>query len=167
VVNDFDIADLRRRGFVGFVPVERLTDQPPAESGVYAVVREATAAPRFLDRSDASWFKGKDPTVSIARLEAEWVADVPTVYLGKADSLSERIGLLVEFSNAGRYRSVFHWGGRLCWQLDGCQELLVAWKVEPDFAGVEADLLDEFIAAHGRLPFANLKRERRKTTQSC
>jgi hypothetical protein len=161
-MSDFDIADLRKRGFVGFVSVAQLASEPPPESGVYAVVREATNAPRFLDRSPASWFKGQDPTVSIERLDAEWVADAQTLYLGKASSLSERIGLLVEFSNAGRDRSVFHKGGRLLWQLEDGQELLVAWRVEPDFEGVEADLQGEFIDTYGRLPFANLRRERRK-----
>lgn len=163
-MDDFDIADLRRRGFAGFVPVKHLTDQPPRDSGVYAVVREATEAPTFLDRSPASWFKGKDPTVAIARLEAEWVPDAQTLYLGSSASLSKRIALMVAFSNGGRDLSVFKWGGRLLWQLEDAQELLVAWKVEPDFAGVEADLLEEFINVHGRLPFANLRRERRKTT---
>jgi hypothetical protein len=161
-VSDFDIADLRGRGFVGFVPVARLTAEPPWESGVYAVVREATDAPRFLDRSPAAWFKHRDPTVSIERLEAEWVAGAQTLYLGKASSLSERIGLLVEFSNAGRDRSVFHQGGRLLWQLADGQELLVVWKVEPEYEDVEADLIDEFVDAHGRLPFANLRRGSRK-----
>jgi hypothetical protein len=161
-VSDFDIADLRKRGFVGFVPIERFDGQPPFVSGVYAVVREATHVPRFLERSPASWYKRKDPTVPVERLKAEWVADVQTLYLGKAASLSERIGLLVDFSRAGPDRSVFHQGGKLLWQLDCFDELLVAWKVEPDFEGVEADLQGEFIDAYGRLPFANLRRERRK-----
>jgi hypothetical protein len=87
----FDVPDLRRRGFVGFVPVEQLDDEPlqvPGSSGVYAVVREASDAPRFLKRSDAGWWKGKDPTVPVERLAAEWVAGVQTVCLGDATSLA-------------------------------------------------------------------------------
>jgi hypothetical protein len=63
----FSIVDLRRRGFVGFVPVAQLDDDPqpvPGDSGVYAVAREATDAPQFLAQSDAGWWKGKDPNVS-------------------------------------------------------------------------------------------------------
>jgi hypothetical protein len=57
-----------------------------------------------------------------------------------------------------RGRSVRHYGGRLLWQLEDCQALLVAWKVEPYSTAPEYDLLEEFIVAHGKLPFANLKR---------
>jgi hypothetical protein len=159
----FDIADLRQRGFIGFVPVAQLDDKPlqvPPESGVYAVVREATDAPRFLERSGAGRWKGKDPTVSVERLAAEWLDGVQTLYLGDAASLRERVGLLVEFSRA-RGRSVFHYGGRLLWQVETCQALLVAWKVEPYSTALEYDLLEEFIEAHGKLPFANLQRGKR------
>jgi hypothetical protein len=60
-----------------------------------------------------------------------------------------------------RGESVRHYGGRLLWQLENCQELLVAWKVEPYSGALEYDLLEEFIEAYGRLPFANLKRGNR------
>jgi hypothetical protein len=165
-VSDFDIADLRRRGFVGFVPVAALTReslQVPVEPGVYVVVRPTTDPPLFLASSGASWFKGKDPNVSIGQLASEWVDGAQTLYIGRtAAQLRVRVGLLTEFSRAGRFRSVFHFGGRLLWQLDGSQELLVAWKVEPDCEDLEADLIDEFVDAYGRLPFANLKRGSRK-----
>jgi hypothetical protein len=159
----FSIADLRRRGFVGFLPVAELDDDPeqvPGASGVYAVAREATDAPKFLVQGEAGWWKGQDPNVTADKLAANWVNDMQTLYLGDAASLRERIGLLVEFSRAGR-RSVMHYGGRLLWQLEGCQALLVAWKVEPYSTALEYDLLEEFIDAHGRLPFANLQRGKR------
>jgi hypothetical protein len=108
-------------------------------------------------RSGAGWWKGKDPTVPVERLVAEWIASVQTLCLGDAASLRERVGELVEFSRA-RGRSVRHYGGRLLWQLEDCQALLVAWKVEPYSTALEYDLLEEFIVAHGKLPFANLKR---------
>jgi hypothetical protein len=163
-VSAFDITDLRRRGFGGFVPVAQLEDDPPQvppQSGVYAVVREASAVPRFLERSDAGWWRGKDPNVPVERLAAEWVEGAQTLYIGDAASLRERVGELVKFSRA-RGESVRHYGGRLLWQLDGCQELLVAWKEEPFSTALEYDLLEEFIEAHdGRLPFANLQRGKR------
>jgi hypothetical protein len=159
----FSISDLRERGFVGFVPVARLSDEPvqaPSDSGVYAIVCEAVETPRFLERSDAGWWKGKDPTVTLDRLAAEWVPGAQTLYLGDAGSLRERIGELAKFSRA-HGENVRHWGGRLLWQVDGCQELLVAWKVEPYSTALEHDLLAEFVGAYGRLPFANLKRGNR------
>lgn len=74
------ITDLRRFGFVGFVPVAQLDRNEraaiPRESGVYAVVREITDAPRFLERSGGGWFKGEDPTVRVDELEAKWVPGV-------------------------------------------------------------------------------------------
>jgi hypothetical protein len=51
-----------------------------------------------------------------------------------------------------------HWGGRFLWQLASSDELLVAWRLERDFADAECDLIDEFRDVHGRLPYANLRR---------
>jgi hypothetical protein len=157
----FTAADLRDRGFEGFVPVSGLADkkphQVPLESGVYAVVREATSGPVFLETSGASWFKRQDPTVATSKLQEKWVDDAPTLYIGKAVTLQGRVGLLVEFSRAGRHRSVFHKGGRYLWQIEGNQDLLVAWTREPLFEGYENKLLEEFIETYGRMPFANLK----------
>jgi hypothetical protein len=85
------------------------------------------------------------------------VSGVQTLYLGDAASLRDRVGELVKFSRA-RGESVRHYGGRLLWQVRDCQSLLVAWKVEPYSTALEYDLLEEFIEAHKRLPFANLKR---------
>jgi hypothetical protein len=156
----FDMADLRRRGFLGFTPVAQLDDKPPQlppKSGVYAVVREATGPPRFLKQSGAACWKGKDPTVPVERLQAEWVLGVQTLYLGKADTLRGRVGLLIKFSRSCG-EEVMHWGGRLLWQVEDHPTFLVAWVVEPYFAALESDLLEEFIGVYKRLPFANLKR---------
>jgi hypothetical protein len=51
-----------------------------------------------------------------------------------------------------------HWGGRLLWQVERCENLLVAWLLAPNFAELESKLIDEFVGQYGRLPFANLKR---------
>jgi hypothetical protein len=115
----------------------------PYPSGVYVVVREATGAPRFLERSEAGSWKGKNADVPVERLKVEWVTGVQTLSIGDAASLRERLGELVKFSRA-RGEPVRHWGGRLLWQLDGSQELQVAWKVEPYSAALEHDLLEEF-----------------------
>lgn len=100
----FDIADLRSRGFDGFISVRDLGLDPhqlSSSPGVYAVVRVSPDVPTFLDVSPASWFKREDPTVPLGRLQAEWVPGAQTLYIGSATDLRERIGLLVEFSRAG------------------------------------------------------------------
>lgn len=161
-ISSFDIADLRSRGFEGFIRVHDFTPDPqqvPTSPGVYAVVRPSADPPKFLDASPASWFKREDPTVALERLQAEFVPGVQTLYIGSAANLRERIGLLVEFSRAGPEKSVFHRGGRLLWQIEDAQDLLVAWRVEPEGIGtVERDLVDEFEDIYGRYPFGNLKR---------
>jgi len=130
----------------------------PSTPGVYVVVRPNADPPAFLDRNPGSWFKGKDPTVVVGTLEREWVPEAETLYIGSGANLRDRIGLLVEFSRAGRSRSVFHRGGRLLWQLRDGQELLVAWREEPAGIGSkERDLVIEFTEVYGRYPFANLR----------
>lgn len=139
----FRITDLRARGFEGFHTVRSLGRSAavvPAKPGVYVVVRPATSEPEFLARSPGSWFKGKDPTVLGSRLETEWVPGAETLYIGSGGDLHGRVGLLVKFSNAGPSVSVFHWGGRLLWQLADGQDLLVAWKSEIRFRQVEREL---------------------------
>ena len=158
----FDAQKLRDRGFEGFIRVADLGPEPqavPTAPGVYVVARVSDEPPRFLDSSPGSWFKGKDPTVPVGRLEEEWVDGPQTLYVGSGVNLQDRIGLLVEFSRAGPTRSVFHWGGRLLWQLVDGQDLQVAWREEPEGIGsIERDLVDEFKDTYGRFPFANLKR---------
>ncbi|HEY5374835.1 MAG TPA: hypothetical protein VIK01_14225 [Polyangiaceae bacterium] len=54
----FDIDDLRRRGFGGFVPLARPEPQVlPTGSGVYVVLREREGEPKFLEcwRESAPW----------------------------------------------------------------------------------------------------------------
>jgi hypothetical protein len=159
----FDIDELQRRGFEGFLRVADLAPheppQLPAQSGVYVVVRAEPGPPTFLKRSRGGWWKAKDPTVPVERLEREWVHGAQTVYIGKAKCLRERVGELLEFADG---RPVRHWGGRLLWQLERCEDLLLCWRVNPDFAGFETDLIDEFRALFGRLPFANLRRGDRR-----
>jgi len=124
-------------------------------------VRTAEQPPDFLEVSAAGWFKGKDPTTTGKMLATAWVADVPVVYVGKAANLSTR---LTQYRRHGAGAKVGHWGGRYIWQLADRDDLLVAWKATPgeDPEDAESTLIDAFIAAHGALPFANLKKGRRR-----
>lgn len=78
-------AELEAAGFVGFV---RFIDLPasrvPPGPGVYVIVRDGLRAPEFRPTSPAGWFRGKDPTVPDAKLQAAWVEEVEVVYVGKA-----------------------------------------------------------------------------------
>lgn len=147
--------DLRERGFTGFVPLRNLDAKSlPSGPAVYAVLRPDSSEPVFLDANPGGRWKGKDPTVARERLTKEWLTDVECVYLGKADSLSSRIDLLLRFAGG---EAVMHWGGRLLWQVG--MDYLFAWRETPgeDPEVVEKQMLREFSSRHGCLPFANLR----------
>jgi hypothetical protein len=159
----FDIADLKRRGFQGFRAISELEDNAqglPAGSGVYVVVRDDNAEPRFLSRSPAGRFKRRDPTVRIKRLKDKWVRGAKTLYIGSATSLRERTAELVKFS---RGRGVPHWGGRFLWQVECSCNFQVAWLEDENPIETERELLTEFERRFDRLPFANLRRGRQNT----
>jgi hypothetical protein len=153
----FDQQHLTDLGFVGSMPLRAL--QPkcadvPDRPGIYAVTLQA-GTPAFLARSVGGRFKGKDPTVPVGALETKWLDDTETVYIGRASSLRDRLGLLARF---GRGDAVGHWGGRYLWQISALDELRVCWRLESDPVDAERELLDGFEATMGRLPFANLVR---------
>lgn len=159
---NYDSIDaLKQSGFVGFRTTKQLqtigTSEIPEIGGVYLIVRNSSQAPRFLPKSRGGWFKGKDPTVPVEFLYDNWVDGVVVLYTGKAGtSLRKR---LRQYMRYGAGHDAPHHGGRLIWQLEDCDALLVCWKVtkESDAEAVESRLLQEFMAAHGKLPFANLR----------
>lgn len=159
----FDCVDWTDRGFGGFTAIRRLLrpvpPQLPVTSGVYVVLSSTVGRPELLALGGGGHWKGKDPTVPQERLVREWVEETPTLYIGRAKSLRERVGELLRFSDG---LAVRHWGGRLLWQLEDCQDFLLGWREEADYFGLEADLIDAFVEHFGRLPFANLKRGDRR-----
>ena len=60
----------------------------------------------------------------------------------------------------GRGEPVGKWGGRYIWQLGDSHNLLVCWKLTPNAIprNMEKELLREFEAVYGKLPFANINR---------
>jgi hypothetical protein len=155
--NSFDHQDLTGRGFVGFQLLRQLPrrcPQIPSGAGVYVVTLDPPVT-GFLARSVGGHLKGSDPTVPIGLLEDKRLAGVPTLYIGRATDLRKRVDLLARY---GRGQPVGHQGGRYLWQIAEHDSLRVAWKLDSDPAGAEAELLDEFEAAYGQLPFANLVR---------
>lgn len=156
----FSRAWLESSGFVGFASVstlQRSREGVPGGPGVYAVVRTSDGPPRFRDLNPGGRFKGRDPTAPVERLRERWRDETPVLYLGKADSLQQRIEALVRFA-AGE--PLGHWGGRFLWQLDDSDAALVAWREHPEPCALEADLLRDFEAHFGSLPFANILRGR-------
>ncbi len=161
---------LEAEGFVGWVPFAALVGAGVvAEPGMYLVWRDGSAEPTFLPASVGGRFKGKDPSVDTARLAEEWVPGASVVYIGKASArkrggkaLAKRLD---EFRRFGAGEAFGHWGGRLIWQLADHADLLVAWRATApeDPEDVEADMIDAFTSVYGALPFANLKRGRRRT----
>jgi hypothetical protein len=138
---------LESSGFIGFVTVaglQRSLEGLPDGPGVYSVLRTVTGGPRFLDANPGGRFKGRDPTVRDG---------TPILYFGKANSLRQRIRALVRFAGGD---PVGHWGGRYLWQVAGSSDFLIAWRESDAPRALEADLLADFTAHFGELPFANL-----------
>ena len=158
----FTRAGLAARGFVGFERFKGIRlDHVPLQPGVYVVLREKDSRPVFLDRSPAGWFKGQDPTVPVAELEDAWPDSAHCVYLGKAGSgrsgargLRQRIK---EFRQYGNGRPVGHQGGRRVWQLADADDYVLAWRPTPgrDPEATEAELINGFMAEHGKRPIGN------------
>jgi hypothetical protein len=145
------------QGFLAVRDLWALNGEPvPADPGVYVVSLEAGSEPPFLERSTGGWFKGRNPTASVDRLQDKWVSGTPVLYIGQTTaSLRERIRTLLQF---GHGRAVGHWGGRYLWQLADATDLVIAWRTTTDPLNTECHLLRAFMADHdGRLPFANIQ----------
>lgn len=152
------VDELKDAGFKGFIPVSELRDGAlnmiPDVSGVYMVLRVSDEAPVFLEKGSGGYFKGKEPNVSVAELEANYVDGASVVYIGKATSLRKRIRAYIRF---GQGKPVGHWGGRYIWQLADASQLLFCWMpVDGDADAVETDMICRFRDRYGCRPFANL-----------
>ncbi|MCB0863482.1 MAG: hypothetical protein KDB66_09775 [Solirubrobacterales bacterium] len=150
----------REMGFEGYAPLRALPrgcQELPPESGVYCVLTE-DPKPEFVETSAGGWFKGRDPSVDLDQIEAKWVNETSILYIGKAKSLRKRID---QFARFGRGEPIGHWGGRYLWQLANPDDLQIAWKIDPNPAQAEIDLISNFVEVYDTLPFANLNRPRR------
>lgn len=156
---------LQTQGFEGFKTVGELMDgvstQIPAQKGVYFVLREGESAPQFLTEGTGGFFKGMNPNVPIAELDANWVEGTPIVYIGKAGgvgssaTLRRRLGQYLRF---GQGANIGHWGGRYIWQLADSRDLVLCWIILPfdDPRTVERQMIADFKTIHaGKRPFAN------------
>ena len=151
-------------GYEGFVNLRSLLselDKVPDKSGVYVVVRRDQSPPRFVSRSPAGRFKGRDPSRPVESLLANWVSGADIIYVGKAGpsakrTLRRRIRELLHF---GSGKPVGHSGGRALWQLEGVWDAQIAWKVTSgDPREIERRTLAEFKRQYGRFPYANFQK---------
>jgi hypothetical protein len=152
---EFTRGSLETAGFVGWTPLTQVRSSGcPAAGGVYVITYAPSGEPRFAAASCGGWFKGRDPSVALSVLEANWVDGAEVVYIGKASRLRRR---LTQYADFGAGKPVGHWGGRLIWQLADVAGLQVAWRETPGEApeAVEARMLSAFRAAYGKAPFAN------------
>jgi hypothetical protein len=152
-------------GLSGFETVGNLwedSSQIPKERGVYFVLHPNHECCRFVVPGVGGFFKGKNPNVSIQELESNRVSDAPVIYIGKAGSPAGKATLrsrLRQYLKFGLGRNIGHWGGRHIWQVSNPEDLIICWKttLDQDPREVEKGLIAEFVATHGKLPFANLK----------
>jgi hypothetical protein len=162
----FTPAWLTAEGFVGFQTVRALRtgglEAVPEGGGVYVVLWAGGPPPGFGAVSTGGHFKGRDPSVPLARLESRWISKTGLVYIGKADvggrrnrGLKIRVGELLRF---GAGAPIGHWGGRLIWQMRRSDDLVICWKPTDRAAEVERELLSLFERVFGMLPLANLRR---------
>lgn len=150
---------LEKEGFEGFLKIKDLKEQEyllstiPTQSGVYVSLRLSNDKPKFCEVSTGGHYEGKDPKKPIAKLQKKWVEDSVIMYIGESCNLQERISLYLEFSQG---KAVRHWGGRYVWQLEDADELVVCWKVCKNAENKKYEMLTDFKAEHGALPFANI-----------
>jgi hypothetical protein len=160
------IEELRADGFTGFATAADLIGsrcaEVPVARGVYLVIRDGEAPPRFLPKSGAGHYRNQDPTVPVADLEAKWVPGAMVLYVGEAGGtgvrgqLQQRIKRHLRFAQGARIGA---WGGRYLWQLADHRGLRFAWKVCEDPVAEKAHRLSVFERHTGALPFANLRTE--------
>jgi hypothetical protein len=160
------VGSIRDAGFTGFFPIAALWANHsliPAVKGVYMIVEPFDIYPKFLEKGVGGFFKMKDPNICITDLAGHWIQGCKVLYVGKAGGASSRATLrsrLKQYLDFGKGKPVGHYGGRLIWQLEHHQELLVLWKAMPnsDPREEELQLNENFRKHYGRLPYANLQK---------
>lgn len=153
------LQELKENGFEGFVKVGELkrdyrNREIPHTSGIYLILYLAAGHPQFIYPGTGGFFKGKDPNISIERLNSKWVANEAVIYIGKANDLNSRLRQYMRF---GCKENVGHYGGRYIWQIADADKLVVCWKEFEEAREKEKEMISCFKEKHnGMFPFANL-----------
>lgn len=158
VINFSDINAIKDAGFTGFRSIKDYYAQQqalPDSKGVYIILMPEGFKRVFVQQGSGGFFKGKNPNVSIAELEQNWINNTPVLYIGKASSLRKRLRQYFQFGDG---KNVGHYGGRFIWQLSGAKQLLVAWLPTPHYdpESIESGLIQDFREQFLTRPFANL-----------
>lgn len=151
-------------GFEGYIPVSQLRQNQsivPHNKGVYMVLYIPDDSPEFLTKGSGGFFKGRDPNVPLEELKGNWINDTKVIYIGKAGggkssaTLNSRIKQFLKF---GSGKNVSHYGGRIVWQIEDINNLVICWKELPveDPNDVKKHLIRGFKKIHRKKPFANL-----------
>ena len=162
---DWTVQGFKAGGFEGFTPFAELEDVDlPRDPGIYAVFRPVGGLPAFLRQEHRGPLRG-DPTVAVELLQ---VRGSPQHGGGlyrqgrRAEGPHRRYAQKVDRApDYGRGDpKARHSGGRYLWQLPDSQSLVVAWKPTPGGRAreVERELIADFEARFGKLPFANINR---------
>ena len=153
-----DIEQIKKEGFSGFLKMSHLfqdSSMLPHNNGVYLVLKTDVKPVQFLTIGSGGHFKGKNPNISIDELKANWVENTKVVYIGKATSLKSRLRQYFRF---GQSKNIGHYGGRLIWQLNNSEDLVICWKTTTtDPREFEAELIRKFVTNYKNRPFANLQ----------
>jgi hypothetical protein len=103
---EFTRPSLEAAGFLGWVSFSAIRASAcPSSGGVYVNTYSGGKPHRYAERSCGGWFKGKDPTVPVDALIANWVDSAEVVYIGKADDLKRR---LTQFADFGEGKRIAH-----------------------------------------------------------
>ena len=159
IMNTKEVKQLEEEGFCGFKTVAELRENinvVPDYNGVYVLLRPNDDKPVFLQKGTGGTHKGKNPNVTISKLETKWNNNSSIVYIGATErGLKIRLG---EYMRFGQGDTVGHWGGRYIWQLGDAADLIVCWKrVDDNAEQVEKQMIKAFKVEHGKYPFANLR----------
>lgn len=157
--------ELKKNGFQGFITIRYLFNHRsklPKEKGVYMILIPSSFILKFKTVGTGGYFKGKNPNVTLQELQSNWVENAAIIYIGKAGSETSSATLqsrLNQYLNFGQGKAVGHWGGRLIWQIQNSENLIVCWKTTPseEPSKVESKLIESFKAIHNKRPFANLR----------
>lgn len=160
-----NINEIKKAGFSGFKTMSELfadSSVLPRTKGVYLVLNLDNKPPEFLTIGTGGHFKDKNPSVSIAELNANWIDNTIVVYIGKAGKDGSQVTLQKRFRQYirfGKGKKSAHQGGRYIWQLKNSADLVVCWKELPteDPRTFEKNLIQKFRSKFSdKRPFANL-----------
>lgn len=131
--------------------------------GVYSITVPNCYTPNFHNEKESLQNGNVISPWSLFNLRNKWVDGVEIVYFGLAGSkshrsLRKRLSDLIRHGKGLTTERGPHKGGEILWQLKGYEEFSIWVKPTgnpPRPRETELELLNQFFAATGKLPFAN------------